>query len=317
MSSNCVAHVAVIGAAGWAGSRHLSGFTEAGACVTAICDPAPTAPALAERYGATLVGSPNDLDPAELDLVVVSLPTRLQPPVVRQLLEAGHRILVEKPLAPTLAQAQELAAAPGAADRVMVGFTLHHHPAVAELRDWLAARSVISVTACSMSQKDRLDGWRCEPAEGGVVSVNGVHLLELVPSLLETRAEVVAAVSRTPFFSAGVPDHVLVTMRLGDGAPFLLETAWVPWSDPSGLNAGNWDVGVDIVTSTGRARLRNHTLELWEPGLAKRTLTWPSLDLFARQAVRAVAFAAGQRPAVGVADAVRATELVEAVNRLS
>jgi UDP-N-acetylglucosamine 3-dehydrogenase len=66
----------------------------------------------------------------------VSVPTSLHAPVARELLSAGIHVLVEKPLAPTVAECQELCALSEQSETiVMVGHVERFNPAVRKLRE--------------------------------------------------------------------------------------------------------------------------------------------------------------------------------------
>jgi predicted dehydrogenase len=70
-----------------------------------------------------------------LDALVVSSPSPTHGPIARAALAAGKHVLVEKPLAPTAAEAEDLVARARRAGRVLsVGHLLLYHPAVAHLK---------------------------------------------------------------------------------------------------------------------------------------------------------------------------------------
>jgi predicted dehydrogenase len=66
--------IAVIGAAGWAGSRHVQAFHAQGAQVTALIDPSPNVHTLARTVGADVLDGPARLCADDVDLWVVALP---------------------------------------------------------------------------------------------------------------------------------------------------------------------------------------------------------------------------------------------------
>jgi predicted dehydrogenase len=73
-------------------------------------------------------------DPS-IDAVVVSTPVRTHFTIARDALRCGKHVLVEKPLAASVAEAEELVALADERDlRLMVGHTFEYNPAVAELR---------------------------------------------------------------------------------------------------------------------------------------------------------------------------------------
>jgi myo-inositol 2-dehydrogenase / D-chiro-inositol 1-dehydrogenase len=75
-------------------------------------------------------------DPA-IDAVVLATPPSATAHLARRSLEAGKYVLAEKPLAPTLAEAAEVADTPHARDRLQIGLTYRHHPSVERLRELL------------------------------------------------------------------------------------------------------------------------------------------------------------------------------------
>jgi predicted dehydrogenase len=306
------ARIAVVGASGWAGSRHVAAFAEAGARVAALVDPSPRTAELAAVHDARPLTDVAELTPDEVDLVVVALPSSLQPAVCRELLGAGHRVLVEKPLAPGLADTVALADVPGIDERLMVGFTLRGHPAVAALRDWVAAERPVAMTVRSVARKRAVDSWRANPAEGGVLVVNGVHALDLALHLLGTRATVRSVDTGSRLYAAGVADHVATSVDLG-GTLLRLETYWSPWELEEGLNAGDWDLTVDLVAPHGRRLWRNAALSAWERDSAARVTPLGEHDLFRVQADAALAFAGGAPAPAGFRDALAVARLVDAI----
>ena len=308
------ARVAVIGASGWAGSRHVAAFVQAGARVTSLVDPSPATAELAARCGAEVVDDVAHLEPSEHELVVVSLPSSLQPDVVRSLLERGHRVLVEKPLAPGLAATASLAGVTGVDDRLMVGFTLRGHPAVERLRSWVAGGAPVAVSLRSVARKHAVESWRADPAEGGVLVVNGVHALDLAAHLLGSPARVLAVEESDRLYDAGVADHTAVTTRLGVTL-VRLETYWSPWDNPEGLNDGDWDLTVDLVAPHGRRLWRNDRMHCWDRDGGYDVVEFGSLDLFKVQADAALVFATGGQPPAGFADALATARLVDAIAR--
>lgn len=104
------------------GQFHLAGFQRArGAEVVAVADLDPAlVAATTAATGARGHGAVADLlaDPA-VDAVSVCLPHRLHRPVVLEALAAGKHVLVEKPLALTVAECDEIAVAADAAGRTV------------------------------------------------------------------------------------------------------------------------------------------------------------------------------------------------------
>ena len=89
------------------------------------------AKSVASEFGAQAFSSVAELVAAGVDAVSVAVPTVAHLPVARELMEAGVDVLIEKPLASTLAEADELQAIAARHNRVVqVGHLERFNPAV-------------------------------------------------------------------------------------------------------------------------------------------------------------------------------------------
>jgi predicted dehydrogenase len=308
-----VPRVAVVGAAGWAGLRHARAFAAAGANVTTLVEKDERGLALAQELGSQLVFSTAELHPEDLDLVVVALPTTLQPVICADLLNRGFYVLTEKPVAADAEGAAVVAAAYGVNERLMVGYTLHQHPAAALVSQWVRNKDVIAVSVRSVAHKQNVNSWRADPREGGVAVVNGIHAIELVSSWFDGYPKVLAASASSSLYESPVPEHVVSTLEFPEGVVFTLQTYWSPWQEPQGLNQGEWSLTIDVLASAGRMLWTNDSLHVWERDGSRYEKTFDPSDLFLRQAETALKFCAGGTPAVTFAQALRATEIADAV----
>ena len=86
---------------------------------------------IAKEFGTQRFGSVGELVAAGVDAVSVAVPTVAHLPVARELMEAGVDVLIEKPLASTLAEADELVNVAKRHNRVVqVGHLERFNPAV-------------------------------------------------------------------------------------------------------------------------------------------------------------------------------------------
>lgn len=307
------ARIAVIGAAGWAGSRHVHAFNSIGARVVALVDPSPRVRTLAGEVGAEVLDSPARISADEVDLAVVSLPSSSQPDVCADLLRRGLRVLVEKPLGSSGFSARVLGECENIDDALMVGYTLHHHPVGRRLAQWVASSNVISVSVRSAARKLAVDGWRAAPDEGGVAVVNGIHAIEYVASLFPGEATVHNTFLSDGLHRASVPDYTAATLTFQDGPLFRLETYWNPWDHTTGLNRNDWSLEVDVIAHEGRRLWANWSLHEWNRLGSETVHHFPEVDLFIEQAKAALRFARGDRPTVGYRQALRATDLADQI----
>ena len=103
--------------------------------VAAACDADP------DRLDAAPSGARRTADAAsvfadpDIDAVVIATPPSATATLVRSALEAGKYVLAEKPLGRSVAEAAALADAPGVRERLQIGLTYRHHPAVERLRE--------------------------------------------------------------------------------------------------------------------------------------------------------------------------------------
>src|SRR5207247_8691462 len=79
----------------------------------------------------------------DIDAVSVVVANHLHRPIVEALLAAGKHVLCEKPLAPTVADAEAMVEAAGKSDRVAaVGFTFRRSPAINAIREQITGGSL-------------------------------------------------------------------------------------------------------------------------------------------------------------------------------
>ncbi len=127
--------VAVVGAGAF-GRNHARVYHELqkhGVELAAVLDTdAARAESLAAQYGARAFRSISELlDTARIDAASVTVPTIHHAEVARALLQGGMDLLIEKPLASTLAEADDIIAAARAAGRIVqVGHLERFNPAV-------------------------------------------------------------------------------------------------------------------------------------------------------------------------------------------
>ena len=132
---NYPVRVAAIGCGYW-GKNLVRNFAELGA-LAAICDPDRNAAGrLAERHHTRVAEFDAVLRDDEIAGVAIAAPAALHAELASRALEAGKHVFVEKPLALTIAEAEQLCAMAERGDRqLMVGHLLQYHPAFIKLRE--------------------------------------------------------------------------------------------------------------------------------------------------------------------------------------
>ena len=167
----------------------------------------------------------NLLADSEIQAIVVAASAVSHYQLARMALEAGKHVLVEKPLALEVNQAQDLVDL--ADDRrlvLMVGHLLLYHPAVTHLKRLLDSGALGDVYYVYTERRnlgkvrhDENAMWSLAPHDISMV----LHLLEKMPSLVAAQGQA--------YLQPGIEDTVFFTLRFGDGQ---LAHSHVSWLDP-------------------------------------------------------------------------------------
>ena len=137
-------------------ARILGAAPDVDLCGVADLDP-DRARAVAADVGTVAVPDVREIDPP-VDGAVVSVPTRDHLRVGLPLLEAGVAVLVEKPIAASIAEADRLIAAAAASGATLaVGHTERHNPAVTAALPLILAPRFIEVHRLASFQPRSLD----------------------------------------------------------------------------------------------------------------------------------------------------------------
>jgi UDP-N-acetylglucosamine 3-dehydrogenase len=216
--------IAVVGA-GAMGARHLKKLTELpGVVVGGLVDPDP-----ATDMQATEIGVPRFDDLAALlaagplDAVCVATPTPTHHLMVRQAVDAGLHVLVEKPIAATLEEADELIAAAERAGVILaVGHIERHNPVVRELRQLIADGTLGTVSSVLAR---RVGGVPPKEPITDVIIDLAVHDIDVIGYLLNEPPELLAAHGSRTFHSSR-HDSAELLLRIGSASGFI-QANWV------------------------------------------------------------------------------------------
>jgi predicted dehydrogenase len=191
--------VAVIGA-GMAGRAHAAGYRTAPTLydeglpevrLVAVADVNPAfASDTARRFGFERAENSWEAvaEAPDVDVVSVVVANPLHRPIVEGLLAAGKHVLCEKPMAPTVEDAEAMVAAAKASGRETgIGFVFRRSPAIAGIRDQLASGAIGRPLHfnghywCDYGVDPRAPmSWRYKGAPGsGALSDIGSHLIDL------------------------------------------------------------------------------------------------------------------------------------------
>jgi len=179
--------VAVIGV-GSLGQHHariFAGLPEA-RLVAVVDRDRERAQAIAARHGVPALTDARDL-PRDVQAVSVAVPTSLHAPVVRDCLARGLAVLVEKPMAATLPEAEAMAEAARRAGRpLLVGHTERFNPVV---------RAIVSrLRNPRFIEAHRLGVFTSRSTDVDVVLDLMIHDLDVILSLVPAKLAAVDAV---------------------------------------------------------------------------------------------------------------------------
>lgn len=217
--------IAVAGA-GYIGQAHIAAArTSATVTLTAIVDPSPAAQAHADAAAVPRYASLAELFASDKpDGVVLATPNALHVPHALACIAAGVPMLLEKPIAPSVVEAETLVRAADAAQaRILIGHHRAHSAIMAKAREVIDSGvlgRLVAITGSAMFFKPDhyfADApWRRE-AGGGPILLNMIHE---VHNLRMLAGEIIAvqAFSSNAVRGFSVEDTVAISLRFASGA---------------------------------------------------------------------------------------------------
>ena len=172
------------------------------------------------------------LEDETIQAVYIALPHHLHEEATIAAAEAGKHILLEKPMANTLEEADRmLAAQQRAGVKLMIGFTHRFHSELASAKRLIDAGELGQVTLAIdvMTTGGVIPGWFWQKAEagGGVLHVNGAHSFDRLRWLMGSEIVEVFAYAGTYDKRKTVEDSAVVAMRFANGAMGTSAHNWV------------------------------------------------------------------------------------------
>ena len=177
----------------------------------------------ASRYGAMAYTNVEQmLDSEQLDLVSIVVPTSMHHDVALQAIERGVHVLVEKPIAGSVAEARAMIdAATNAGVRLMVGHIERFNPAIIELK-----RRVAQVGRIFQISARRVGPFPDRIRDVGVVVDLASHDIDAMNFILESPVESLYA-QTAQRIHASHEDMVIGTLRFASGTIGSLDVNWL------------------------------------------------------------------------------------------
>lgn len=267
--------LAVIGA-GAIGRMHVERARLHPDCeIVALADPSPAAQAYARTEGLRWFADyAAMLDEVQPEGAIVATPNATHRDVGLACIARGIAVLMEKPIADTVEQAQQLnCAAAEAKVPLIVGHHRRHNPILRRARAIVqSGRLGKPVAASGLATFYKPDSyfemaWRREKG-GGPVLINLIHDIDIMRFLLGEIVEVQAATSNA-VRGFQVEDTAAVLLRFANGALGTLvvsDCAASPW---------NWDLAAGEAAHYPRQNVNTHFLTGTDA-----SLTLPLLDIW-------------------------------------
>jgi predicted dehydrogenase len=221
---------------GWIQDFHARGVLAHGDEIVAVANHREeTARAFAERHGIPRVTTDWEAlaaDP-EVDAAIVATPNALHAPQAIALLEHGTHVLVEKPMATSVAECDAMIAA---ADRggahVMVAHCWRFRDEVIAVRDRIASGvlgEIVKTRGYGVHAGWGPSGWFTDPAlaGGGALPDMGVHAIDTARFLLgdPDLGRVCAAIG-TRYGDYAVDDDAILVIGWSQGTNSVVESGW-------------------------------------------------------------------------------------------
>ena len=206
-----------------------------------IADKMPArAEALAKTFGCAAAKTWQEAVAREdIGIVLVCTPPYAHAEIVIAALRAGKHVLCEKPLARSLAEADEMIAAARQSKRILkCGFNHRHHQAV-----WQAKKTVDRgdigrplFARCRYGicgRPDYAGEWRADPnqAAGGQFIEQGTHAIDLFGWFLGDITEAVGMTARRFFTDQPMDEDGMALFRTAAGATASLHTSLTQWKN--------------------------------------------------------------------------------------
>ncbi len=319
--------VALLGA-GWISQVYLEALRRVpDAQVTAIWSRTrERAEKLARRHEVALASDDVDAAIEAADVVCVNSPNFLHEEHAIRAARAGRHVIVEKPLATSLAAGRAIAAASAEA-----GVGLGYAEELVFVPKFRRAREVIASGAIGepryVTQREAHAGpyspwfFRRDEAGGGVLMDMACHAVELVryvlgrPAVRSVGAELLAT---RPPAETPLEDHAVLTLELEGGALATCEASWVLQGGMQSrleIWGSEGTLEVDLLHATG---MRVHTARgrpelMAAPGWSPLLADWQGENGYPQELAHFLAcFRSGEAPEEGGAEGIAVLEILQA-----
>jgi UDP-N-acetylglucosamine 3-dehydrogenase len=211
--------VGVVGL-GYMGSAHARVYSQLKGCeLVGVCDTDSSKKHLAEKYQCKFFERIEDFLKENLDAVSICTPTTSHKKIALKALNEGKHVLIEKPLATTVEDAEKILEA-RKSEILAVGFIERFNPAVGKLREIVDFCDIYSTVSL------RFGPYPPRIKDIGVLLDVASHEIDTLSYLTGTEPEVVYAYTSN-HLNNGFEDYAYLSLKCGHIHSHI-ETSWLP-----------------------------------------------------------------------------------------
>jgi UDP-N-acetylglucosamine 3-dehydrogenase len=216
--------VGVIGA-GVMGENHIRTYKQmSGIDLVGIADiDRARVDSLCEKYDTKGFTDYRELLEQELDAVSVVVPTKMHTQVALDVIKSCTNMLIEKPIADTIANAEMIvAAAHKAKVKIMVGHIERFNPAVIKMKQLIDDGELGKIVSVNTR---RVGPYNPRIRDVGVILDIGVHDIDIISYLYGHPVSEVYAIAGADIHTQ--EDHATIMLRFEDNKAGIVETNWL------------------------------------------------------------------------------------------
>jgi UDP-2-acetamido-3-amino-2,3-dideoxy-glucuronate N-acetyltransferase len=255
--------IALAGLGYW-GKNLLRNFYELGVLHTA-CDADPvTLSELQKKFPETNYCNSFDnlLSNQEIQAIAIATPAATHGELIKKAFKAGKDVFVEKPLALTVKEGEELVRLAEKGARIlMVGHILQYHPAVIKLKELISTGQLGKI---QYIYSNRLNIGKLRTEENILWSF-APHDISVILMLLEEEPENVYAFGGD-YLNKGIYDTTMTTLEFKNGVKSHIFVSWIhPYKEQKLIVVGSKAMVVFDDVSKEKLFFYPHTIE-WKDG---------------------------------------------------
>lgn len=178
---------------------------------------------IAQNYGCKPYTDYQDLMNDNLDILSIAVPTTFHRDVALSAIQRGINLLVEKPIANTIKNADEMIEAARQKNvKLMVGHIERFNPAVSKLKELIddgLLGNIVSISA------RRVGPYSPRIRDVGIIIDLGTHDIDIMSYLYGERVKQVYALAGTVVHS--YEDHAIITLKFHNDSSGVVDTNWL------------------------------------------------------------------------------------------